>query len=89
MREGDEIRLWLSPRAGKKDVPTVSFILRLESADRGMMYILFHDEKAYSELRYPPKPNELRRRPTAADLAAARDGMGDRMLCSTAAAIRR
>lgn len=58
-KRGDEIRLWLSPRAARKDAGGVSLILRLDDAESGVAYVLFHEEKAYSELRYPPKPKEL------------------------------
>lgn len=59
-RKADEIRSWLAPRMARRDEPGLSLVLRLDDAQRGTFYILFHEEKVYSELRYPPEPSKLR-----------------------------
>jgi hypothetical protein len=81
-RKGDETRVWLTARMARQDAPAVSFVLHLDDAERGRAYVLFHDEKAYAELSYPPKPSALRNRLQEQLSAAGLEDLFDHQVAS-------
>jgi hypothetical protein len=53
---GAEIMVWLAPQMARRDEPSWSLILRL---DEPRAYLLYHHDRMFSELRYPPGKKDL------------------------------
>lgn len=54
---GEKVQLHLAAQMGRRDEPGMSIILRL---DEKAVYVLHHEARTYSKLRYPPRAREVK-----------------------------